>query len=121
MPVTNFEYTSNLKIKGKVKNFLPEVHQTLVELIQTDLKTCRSVIQEHQDYLVGNGDALNGFIQMSIRILPGRTDEQKSLLGNSLLKKLKQAFAQEIKDFNVQCRVYLTEVDKPQYYGLGQD
>jgi len=121
MPVVNFDYTSNLNIKNKVKEFLPEVHSTLVKLIQTDLHACRSTIQEHQDYLVGNGDANNGFMQMSIRILPGRTDEQKSILGNNLLKKLKDIFSQEINNFNVQCRVYITEVDKPQYYGLGLD
>lgn len=121
MPVINFDYTDNLNIKNKVKEFLPEIHLTLVELIQTSLYSCRSTTQEHHDYLIGNGDEKNAFIQLSIRILPGRTSEQKSVLGKTLLKKLKHFFSQEINDFNIQCRVYLTETDQPQYYGLGQD
>ena len=44
MPTIHFEYTNNLNISKKVKPFLLSVHHLLVEMIKTDLPTCRSLI-----------------------------------------------------------------------------
>ncbi|MES2204530.1 MAG: hypothetical protein V4496_04830 [Pseudomonadota bacterium] len=118
MPVVHFEYTHNLAIDAQVKPFLKEVHTALVEIIKTDLFTCRSTIACHQDYLIGDGDHRNAFIQLSIRMLPGRSKETKDKLGHELFAMIKQVFAKEIEKYETQVRVYLTEVEKDYYYGL---
>lgn len=118
MPVVNFEYTKNLAIDHQVNAFIQDMHHTLVDIIKTDLLTCRSTITRHQHYLIGDGDADNAFIQLSIRMLPGRTKETKDKLGAGLLAMINQVFAQEIAKHETQIRVYLTEVEKDYYYGL---
>jgi len=118
MPVVNFEYTHNLPIDAQVNDFLKETHRTLVEIIKTDLLTCRSTITKHQDYLIGDGNPNNAFIQLSIRMLPGRSKATKDALGQRLLAIINQTFSKEIARCETQIRVYLTEVEKDYYYGL---
>jgi 5-carboxymethyl-2-hydroxymuconate isomerase len=118
MPVVNFEYTKNLAIDNQVKPFIQDVHHALVDIIKTDLLTCRTTIDRHQEYLIADGDAHHAFIQLSIRMLPGRSKETKDKLGSELLAMINQVFAQEIAKYETQIRVYLTEVDKDYYYGL---
>lgn len=118
MPVIHFEYTNNLAIGAQVNSFLKEVHNVLVEIIKTDLLTCRSTITCHEAYLIGDSDPRNAFIQLSIRMLPGRNKETKDKLGHHLLKQIKEVFEKEIEKYKTQTRVYLTEVEKDYYYGL---
>lgn len=118
MPVVHFEYTHNLTIDNQVNDFLKEVHITLVEIIKTDLLTCRSTIACHSDYLIGDGDSSNAFIQLSIRMLPGRSKETKDKLGAQLLTMIHQIFSKEITKYETQIRVHLTEVERDYYYGL---
>ncbi len=118
MPVIHFEYTNNLTIENKVNSFLREIHSTLVEIIKTDLLTCRSTITCHQNYLIGDGDPRNAFIQLSVRMLPGRSKETKDKLGHQLLTMIKHVFAKEIVKCETQIRVHLTEIERDYYYGL---
>ncbi|MCD8525035.1 MAG: hypothetical protein LRY67_04710 [Gammaproteobacteria bacterium] len=118
MPVVTFEYTKNLAIDRDVKPFLNGVHQVLVDIINTELSTCRSTITCHEDYLIGDGDDRHAFIQLSIRMLPGRNKTTKDQLGQYLLAMIRQEFAVAIARYDVQLRVYLTEVERDYYYGL---
>ena len=118
MPVINFEYTANLNIEKKIKNFIKEMHEALVEIIKTDLYTCRSMITPHDKYFIGDGDNENAFMQLSVRILPGRDKAIKDKLGNELLTIMQKTFSDESGKLNTQMRVYLTEVEIDCYYGL---
>lgn len=118
MPIITFEYTDNLSIKDKIRSFLLETHQTLVDIIKTDLRTCRSQIIKMDNYVIGNGDSKNASIVLTIRMLPGRSDDIKHKLGKILLDKIHHDFSDEIRNHECQIRVYLTETDKKHYYGL---
>ena len=118
MPRITFEYTENLEIQDKIDAFIKEVHEDLVRIIQTDLFTCRTTTHRHKNYLIGDGDIKNAFIQLSIKILPGRTDLVKNKLGTLLLDKINSRFSEEIQRLKTQVRIYLTEVDIAYYYGL---
>lgn len=118
MPVIHFEYTNNLSIEKQVKPFMVEVHRALVSIIKTDLMTCKSAMTCHQDFLIGDGAENNAFIQLNIRMLPGRSKETKDELGHQLMKMIKENFAKEIEAHVTQIRVCLTEIDRDYYYGL---
>lgn len=118
MPRITFEYTDNLAIRDEIETFIKAAHEDLVRIIQTDLFTCRTVIQRHENYFIGDGDIKNAFIQLSIKMLPGRTDLVKNKLGTLLLDKINRQFSEKIQELNTQVRVYLTEVDVTHYYGL---
>lgn len=118
MPIINFEYTDNLKIDSNIKSFLVETHTILVREIKTDLRTCRSSIAKISDYVIGDGDSKNAYIILRIQMLPGRTDDIKNRTGKILLEKIYSDFSDEIKKYDTQVRVSLTETDKKHYYGL---
>lgn len=118
MPVINFEYTDNLLIDAQVKSFLAEVHHVLVDIIKTDLLTCRSTITRHQNYVLADTASDHAFIQLSIRMLPGRDKATKDKLGEKLLAMIHETFAAQIKAHQTQIRVYLTEVEREYYYGM---
>jgi 5-carboxymethyl-2-hydroxymuconate isomerase len=118
MPIIHFEYTNNLAIDKKINAFLKETHHTLVDMIKTDLFTCRSTITCHQHYLIADGNPRHAFIQLSIRMLPGRSKETKDKLGHQLLTMIKQMFGETMAQHETQLRVYLTEIEANYYYGL---
>jgi 5-carboxymethyl-2-hydroxymuconate isomerase len=118
MPIITFEYSSNLTIDKKIRTFLLETHQILVDEIKTDLRTCRSTILKCENYVIADDDPKNAFIVLSIRMLPGRTEETKNRLGEIVLQKIHRDFSETIAKFDTQIRVALTETDKNHYYGL---
>ena len=120
MPTIHFEYTDNLNLSDKIKPFLTSIHKTLVDIIHTDLATCRSLIVPHTSYVVGDGNANNAFLQLTIKILPGRSADLKKQLGAILFEKIQNTFSSEIAAQNTQCRVYVQETNIDYYFGLNQ-
>lgn len=120
MPTAHFEYTNNLNLSSKLPTTLKKIHELLVEIIKTDLHTCRSLITPYTDFFVGDGHVDNAFIQLTVSMLPGRTDVIKHKLGSSLYSLITETFAAEIAHTNTEIRVYLKETDIQHYYGLQQ-
>ena len=118
MPTLRLEYTDNLKIQNKLQLFFKIIHAELVNLIKTDLDTCRSLVTAYSDYCVGNGSPENAFIQITIHILPGRSEELRKKLGAALFEKLNTYFHEEIARLKTQVRVYVQETDLAHYHGL---
>lgn len=118
MPTIHFEYTENLKITHKIKPFLLDIHHFLVDTIKTDILTCRSLILPYNNYVIANGDDSNAFVQLTVKILPGRPEELKQQVGKLLLEKLKTTFAHEIDQLQTELRVYIQETDINHYHGL---
>ena len=120
MPVINFSYTNNLSLESKIATFLPQLHQTLVAMVHTDLYSCRTTINKVTDFYIGDGDQANAYIFLQINLLPGRSDALKDKLGKELYKQINDFFAAEIALCKTQVRVYLQEVDAQFYFGLPQ-
>jgi len=118
MPTLRFEYTDNLNIAHKLKSCFQEIHYILVDLIKTDLVTCRSLITCYQNYVAGDGNDKNAFMQLTITLLPGRTDALKQELGNTLFEKISQTFSEEISQCRTEIRVYIQEAVTGHYFGL---
>ena len=118
MPTTRIEYTDNLKIEHKLKPFFEMLHPELVKMIKTDLATCRSLATAYSQYLVGDGSSHNAFLQLTIHILPGRSEALRQELGVFLLEKVKAHFHEALSSLNTQVRVYVQETDLLHYHGL---
>ena len=86
--------------------------------IKTDLRTCKSSITNISDYVVGDGNFKNAYIILHIQMLPGRSVDIKHKTGKILLEKIHHDFSDEIKKYDTQVRVYLTETDKQHYYSV---
>ncbi|MED7789011.1 hypothetical protein [Francisella sp. 19X1-34] len=117
MPTTKIYYTDNIQISNKLDKFSKDLHLTLVETIKTDIHTCRTLIYPCKNYMVGDSYSnFDGFIQLEIDILPGRSPDLRKKLGNLLLKDLKLV-CQDC-DVSIDYRVIIRETDTEFYFGL---
>lgn len=117
MPTIKIHYTDNIKISNKLDGFSRSLHSTLVEVIKTDIDTCRTLIYPCKSYAVGDSSSnFDGFIQLEINILPGRSPKLRKLLGNILLTDLKSLCNDS--DVSIDYRVIVNETDTEFYFGL---
>lgn len=117
MPTIKIHYTDNIKISNKLDDFCRNLHSTLVEVIKTDIHTCRTLIYPCKTYVVGDSSSnFDGFIQLEIDILPGRSPKLRKLLGNILLTDLKSLCNDS--DVSIDYRVIVNETDTEFYFGL---
>jgi len=119
MPLTKLEYTDNIQLpSGKMTDFFQKLHASMIDIIGTDLQTCKSSACILDQYCIADGIKKNGFIVLYIQILPGRNtsqkDELKEKAGQLLLDLLKSACCK----IDVQARVLINEVNQ-QYYFMG--
>lgn len=117
MPTVKIYYTDNIKISNKLDKFSKSLHTTLVEIIKTDIYTCRTLIYPCTNYTIGDeSSCFDAFIQLEISILPGRTAELRKKLGNIILSDLKNLCSH--CDISIDYRVIINETDTEFYFGL---
>ncbi|WP_150467223.1 hypothetical protein [Francisella sp. SYW-9] len=117
MPTIKIYYTDNIQISDKLDKFSKSLHTTLVEIIKTDIHTCRTLIYPCKNYIVGDSSSnFDGFIQLEVDILPGRSTELRKKLGNILLGDLKLLCSD--CDISIDYRVTVRQTDTEFYFGL---
>ena len=117
MPTIKIHYTDNIDIQNKIQTYIQQTHEMLVEVINTDVDTCRTLIYPCSQYLVGNRSSnFDAFIQLEIAILPGRDQLLRMQLGDMLLKGLKTLCIDSTR--RIDFRVVVAETDTKFYFGL---
>lgn len=117
MPTAKIYYTDNINISNDLDNFSQNIHSTLVDVIKTDIHTCRTLIYPCKNYLVGDSSSqFDGFIQLEIDILPGRSPELRKELGSVLLDNLKSLCSN--CEIPIDYRVVVNETNTEFYFGL---
>lgn len=117
MPTIKIHYTNNINIDDKLELFTENTHQMLVDVIATDIDTCRTLVYPCSQYRVGSSNSeYNAFIQLDIAILQGRSVELRKKLGQILLNDLRKL----CKDSSqaIDFRVNVNETDTEFYFGL---
>lgn len=117
MPAVQLEFTKNISQGWDPKKLLLSMHYDMVSLIKTDLRTCRSTIICHDDFVIGDASDKNAFVFLTIHILPGRDQTLKEKLGQMLVAKLKDVLSPLFNDLDIQYRVYVRETDNSLYFG----
>lgn len=77
MPHLIFECSQELEQQLPFQQIFADCHQMLSDLLPTQITSCKSRIIPYSKYLVGD-ESKNMFIHLTIRILPGRSQEVKS-------------------------------------------
>ena len=91
MPHIIIEHSSNIDNKNDIIKLLPIIHDLLVSEISANINACKSRVYELDNYLVAD-NIKKSFIHITIKIMSGRSEEQKNNFGNILLKKLNDFF-----------------------------
>lgn len=109
MPQITLEQSINVQ-ESNHKELLLEIHHLLADMLPTQIEGCKSRVLVHHDYVVGNGDANNGFVHLTISVLKGRSGELLNNIGKILLEKLKQFYANSLAKINLQITVQIGEL-----------
>lgn len=110
MPHLTIEYSPNILEKGSLSQLLKNLNSLLSEHLPTDLFSCKSRAIQFETYFIGDGDALNAFVHINLKVLPGRTMDKLTDLGNTMLNILYEFFYESAKQLNLQITVEINEL-----------
>lgn len=112
MPHLILEYSANVS-EPDFCGFFRECHQLLTNALPTELKTCKSRAIKYQDFYVGDGDAHNAFVHLTLKIMPGRSMKVLQTVSQALLELLKKYFSESFKRGNLKISIEINELAQP--------
>jgi len=128
MPILTFELM-DVEDANIAINFL-DYHQTVADTIDTNISSCKSKVIRYvntvnDECFIGNGfsplesikgNEKPGCVLLTVEILPGRSHEDKTKLGKTLLKLMKATFEIQAQP-NIQLRCHIKELSD-YYFGV---
>ncbi len=108
MPHCIIEYSKELENKIKPTDLINKVYQGTLKsnlFIDTDIKT-RAISYNYYQ----TGEIKSDFVHITIKILSGRTKEEKIILSNSILNKFKN-----LNINSISITVEICEIEKETY------
>jgi 5-carboxymethyl-2-hydroxymuconate isomerase len=115
VPQITIEYSANLGTAFQARSFARRVHDHVVATIDTQLASCKTRLVELQETVIGDGSNDNAMIHVDLRILSGRSAEQKRQLGESVMAELGDAVGKPAH-LNLQLTVEIRDLDRDHYH-----
>jgi len=110
MPQLILEYSDNIIETGQFSHLLQKCHKSLVEILPTDLASCKSRIIECKSYVIGDGQANNAFIHVSLKVMPGRPQNILQSIGQEILEIMSNHFNESLCKLNLQITLEVSEL-----------
>lgn len=111
MPHIQIDYTANLESTVIEQRLVETVHQAAVDSGIFPVWGIRTFARALTHYRVGNGRADNGFVQVTVRIAPGRDLALRQRITRELFGTVLQAMDALFKNHRLGCQLELTEFD----------
>ena len=111
MPHIQIDYTANLAdavIGGRLVDW---VHQAAIETGIFPVWDIRTLARALDDYRVGNAQADNGFVNITVRIAPGRSLEVRQRIARELFGAVLAAMGPLFDQHRLGCQLEVTEFD----------
>ncbi len=115
MPHLILEYSENIIEEMEFSALFKQCHDLLVERLSTALKSCKSRAYLCEDYYVGDGNANNAFVHLTVKVMAGRSKELLNSTAESLLEILKIYFSESIQKLNLELSIEMTELHDPYF------
>jgi len=115
VPQITIEYSANAASAFDARAYALRVHDLLVEHVETELPSCKTRLVEHPSTVIGDGAAASGMIHVDLRILSGRTADQKKRLGETAFAALEAAVRKQ-DGVDLQLTLEVRELDRENYY-----
>ncbi|WP_152221120.1 5-carboxymethyl-2-hydroxymuconate isomerase [Pseudomonas sp. SCB32] len=112
MPHIAITYTANLTEDLHPLELPQKLHQAAQALGVFPLNGLRTFAQAIDDYRVGASTANEAFIQIQIRIAPGRPEELRQRIVDTLFATAEQTLAELIAERPVGLQLEITEFDR---------
>ena len=92
MPHLTIEYSENLAENIEISKLVKVMHDSAASIEALPLGGLRTRASRREFYLIADGDSSNTFVNVVLRIAPGRSDEVKKQAGEKLSSALKDFF-----------------------------
>ncbi len=115
MPQITIEFSANLGTAFAAPAFARQLHGRLVEHADAALANCKTRLVRHDGFLIGDGDPGAAMVHVDLRVLPGRSEDQKRRLGEAVLADLAAAVG-GATGFDIQLTVEVRELDGAHYH-----
>ena len=116
MPHLTLEYTSNIQHRIDFQDLFGQLHQVMAELAGTRIENFKSRAMCREAYHVGAGSGQEAFIHLEIRLLSGRSPEQKAHIGQRCLDVLQETWSPFLADLDPQITVELVGIERDSYF-----
>ena len=111
MPHIIAEYSANLEDCLDVQGLVDDLHQAAVESKVAELVGIRTRAERREHFRVADGNAANGFVHITARLRIGRTEEQRTALGQALLAAADKRLATVYPTHPIGLTVEIHEID----------
>jgi 5-carboxymethyl-2-hydroxymuconate isomerase len=116
MPQLTLQYTKNISYQPDFKDLFSNLHKTLNELADMEIKDCKSRAVALDTFYIGSGDTNNSFVHLEVKFLEGRSKQIKKLIGEDLLSKLQNAYTAAFSEMNLQITVEILDIIRQDYF-----
>jgi 5-carboxymethyl-2-hydroxymuconate isomerase len=111
MPHIQIDYTANLEVDIQERKLVETLHQVAVESGIFPVWGIRTIAQPVGHYLVGNGAADNAFVQVFVRIGPGRDLALRQHIASLLFDALVRSMGTLMETRRLGCQLEVMEFD----------
>ena len=111
MPHLTIEYSKNVEDNINVTDLVKVMHETSADIEALPLGGLRTRAVSRQDYLIADGDSSNTFVNVALRIAPGRSAEIKKDAGERLFYALNNFFEPIWSSFPIALSFEIQELD----------
>ena len=91
------------------------LHAATIALGISDVAAIRTRAIARTDYRIADGNPANGFVHVVARIRIGRTDDQKTTLGQALLSSVETSLAQAFMTHPLAVTVEIHDITQPTF------
>jgi 5-carboxymethyl-2-hydroxymuconate isomerase len=112
MPHLILEYSKNIDDELNFEPLFLTLHKILEEKLPTDISSCKSRCISQEFFFIGDCHVKNAFAHLTIKILAGRSDENKNRLGNEILTVMRNFFKSHKSNLTLKLSVEVMELDK---------
>jgi len=115
VPQIAIEYSANLAADFDAPALALRIHGLIGPTIDTELGNCKTRLREIERWAIGDGSPDLAMLHVDLRILSGRTAEQKTRLGEAVLGAASEALGAP-KGLKVQLTVEVRDLDRDHYH-----
>jgi 5-carboxymethyl-2-hydroxymuconate isomerase len=111
MPHIIAEYSANLEDTLDVQGLVDDLHQAAIDSQVAELVGIRSRAERRDHFRVADGNPANGFVHIVARLRRGRTEAQRTKLGQLLFDAADRRLAQVYPSHPIGLTVEIHEID----------
>ena len=111
MPHLTIEYSENLAENIEISKLVKVMHDSAASIEALPLGGLRTRASRREFYLIADGDSSNTFVNVVLRIAPGRSDEVKKQAGEKLFSALKDFFDLFFRSSPIALSLEIQELD----------